>query len=461
LLIDLTNARTAASQILVAQSSSTTDRIDPRIVENAGYITPAPTFLATIFHSLEERQHVAAADRVVIDAGDDKHLHPGMQLTIMRPATAVYQPTTSQFLGTSVIVLGAATVERVLPTTAIIRILYAFDAIQPGDFVQPFVAPQPIVTDAAAAPQRQHIQGTIIATKDDKVAVGLGDVVYIDRGTQHGVTIGDRFSILQAVQTVAHPVWQRTVELPSQPLGILEVIAVREHTATAFITASQREFAVGDGVELRLPLDDDQAAAGTPQESETTAAALTTQAIAYRSRLLPCLEAAHHAIRVAATAGANPENLAAAQQALTRAEALLEGTAILLDQGNTEQVLSQLRMVESDCLAAQELSTEARLLATSRLPAQPEQYRVRRGDTLWSISGQAQIYLNPLMWPILYKANRQHVPDPDRIFPQQFLAIPRHLSQEEISLAIQRARTRGVWRQGDGQDTYILEGIRR
>jgi nucleoid-associated protein YgaU len=166
-------------------------------------------------------------------------------------------------------------------------------------------------------------------------------------------------------------------------------------------------------------------------------------------------------MRVAAAAGANPEDLAAAQQVLTRAEALLEGTTILLDQGNTEQALSQLRMVESDCLTAQELSTEARLLATSRLPAQPEQYRVRRGDTLWNISGQAQIYRNPLMWPILYKANRQHVPDPDRIFPQQFLTIPRHLSQEEVSLAIQRARTRGVWRQGDGQDTYVLEGIRR
>jgi nucleoid-associated protein YgaU len=166
-------------------------------------------------------------------------------------------------------------------------------------------------------------------------------------------------------------------------------------------------------------------------------------------------------MRTAAAAGVNPAALIAAQQALTRAEASLERAEILFNQGQAEQTLSQLRLVESDCLTAQELSVEARLLTASRSPVHPEQYHVRRGDTLWSISGQERIYRNPLMWPILYRANRQQLPDPDRIFPQQILAIPRHLSQEEISSAIQRARTRGSWRQGDGQDVYILEGVRR
>jgi nucleoid-associated protein YgaU len=133
----------------------------------------------------------------------------------------------------------------------------------------------------------------------------------------------------------------------------------------------------------------------------------------------------------------------------------------LLVQGQVEPAFTQFRMVEADCLTAQELGTEVRLLTGGRQPAQLDQYHVMRGDSLWSISGQERIYRNPLMWPILYKANRQRLRDPDRLFPQQILAIPRHLSQEEISTAIQRARTRGPWRQGDGQDTYILEGARR
>ena len=458
-LVGLTSNRATASQILMPQTLPAADKIHPRVVESAGYLTPAPTFLATIFHSLEDRQHVAAADRVVIDAGEDKQLSPGMQLTVIRSVTAVSQPATSQLLGTTVVIMGTAVVERVQPTTAIIRILYAFDAIQPGDFVKPFVPPQPIVANTAYSPQSRRLRGTIVATKDDKVAVGLGDIVYLDQGTQHGVVLGDRFNILWEGQTVEHPVL-RTVGLPPQVLGTVDIIEVRNRTSTGLITASQREFAVGDPVELRLPFDDDQAAARL-QESEAAAASLATQAVAYRSRLLPCLEAARQALHTAATAGVNPVELSAAQQALRRAEAARERAEILLDQGQTEQALSELRLLESDCLTAQELSTEARLLAVSRMPAQPEQYRVRRGDTLWSISGQETIYRNSLLWPILYKANRQQLRDPDLIFPQQILAVPRHLSQEEISAAIRRARARGSWRQGDGQDVYILEGIRR
>jgi nucleoid-associated protein YgaU len=451
-LAGLTSSRAAAAQLLIPQTLPPADTIHPRVVESAGYLTPAPTFLATIFHSLEDRQHVAAADRVVIDAGEDKQLSPGMQLTIIRPATTVTQPVTNQLLGTTVVTMGTAVVERVQPTTAIIRILYAFDAIQPGDFVKPFVAPQPIVANTTY--QTRSIQGTIVATKDDKVAVGLGDIVYIDQGKQQGVMLGDRFNILSVGQAVAHPVWQRTVGLPPQVLGTLDILEVRDRTATALITASQREFAVGDPVALRQPFGDDQMA-------EAAEASLATQAVAYRSRLLPCLEAARQALQAAVAAGVQPPELSAAQQALMRAEAARQRAEALLDQGQTEQALSELRQLESDCLTAQELSTEARLLTVGRMPAQPEQYRVRRGDTLWSISGQETIYRNSLLWPILYKANRQQIRDPDLIFPQQILAVPRHLSQEEMSTAIRRARTRGSWRQGDGQDVYILEGIRR
>jgi hypothetical protein len=348
--------------------------------------------------------------------------------------------------------VGTAVVEYVQPTIAFIRILHAFDAVQPGDLVTPFVASSPALTNASYPAQPRAIKGVIVATKDDKVAVGPGDVVYLDQGKQQGVGMGDRFNILQESHMVEHPVWQRTVQLPPQVLGILEIIDVRDRTSTALITSGQREFAVGTPVELRHPVNGDQ----------TTASGLTqADLMAYRKQLLPCLEAAYQAMRDAEAAGVSPPELTTAQQALLHAEMVLERAEALLEQGDAEQALAQFRQAEADCLTAQELSTEARLLAASRLPTQPDQYRVLRGDTLWSISGKPTIYRNPLMWPIIYKANQQQIPDPDRIFPQQLLAIPRYLSQEEITLAIQRARARGPWRQGDGRDVYILEGIKR
>jgi LysM domain len=451
LLIGVANSRATTAQLRMPAAEPAAARIHPRVVESAGYIAPTPAPLAMIFHSLEERQHVATGDRVVIDAGEDKHLQPGMHLTIIRSLIEVTQPTTQQLLGTTMVPVGTAVVEYVQPTIAFIRILHAFDAIQPGDLVTPFAAPPPALSNASYPAQTRAIKGVIAATKDDKVAVGLGDIVYLDQGKQHGVGIGDRFNILQESQMVEHPVLHRAVQLPPQVLGTLEIIDVRDRTSTALIMSGQREFAVGAPVELRHPVNGDQTASGLTQADLT----------AYRKQLLPCLEAAYQAIRAAEAAGVSPPELTTAQQALLHAEAALERAEALLEQGYAEQALAQLRLAEADCMTAQELSTEARLLAASRLPAQPDQYRVLRGDTLWSISGKPTIYRNPLMWPIIYKANQQQIPDPDRIFPQQLLAIPRYLSQEEITLAIQRARTRGPWRQGDGRDVYILEGIKR
>ncbi|MFQ5626314.1 MAG: LysM peptidoglycan-binding domain-containing protein [Methyloligellaceae bacterium] len=64
------------------------------------------------------------------------------------------------------------------------------------------------------------------------------------------------------------------------------------------------------------------------------------------------------------------------------------------------------------------------------------------------------------MWPMLYRANRDQIRDPDLIFPKQIFAIPRGYSREEADMAIHRARKRGPWRLGDGPDVYILEGVR-
>jgi hypothetical protein len=459
-LATLASGQTTAAQILIPKTEPAASPIHHRVVESGGYIATTPAFLATIFHSLAERRHIAADDRAVIDAGVDKRLQPGMQLTIIRPATEISQPVTNQFLGTTILTVGTALVEHVQPTTAVVRILHAFDAIQIGDLVKPFAAPQPIITPTGYALQARSIQGIIVATKDDKVAAGVGDIVYLDRGKRQGVVLGDRFNVLGESLTVEHPVRQRLVNLPPQILGTLDIIDVQERTATALITAGQREFAVGDPVELVLPPHGDLATAAQRLESETSAVSLA-QATAYLLQLFPCLDAARQALHAAQVAGVHPAELTVAQQAITQAETLLKQADILLAQGQTEQAMAQLRTIETDCLTAQESSTEARLLAASRQPAQPDRYRVQRGDTLWSISGQPTIYHNALMWPILYRANRQQLRDPDLIYPQQLLAVPRQLSQEEITTAIQRARTRGSWRLGDGQDAYILEGVKR
>ena len=59
-------------------------------------------------------------------------------------------------------------------------------------------------------------------------------------------------------------------------------------------------------------------------------------------------------------------------------------------------------------------------------------YRVVRGDHLWGIAKKKEHYGNGFAWPIIYKANRDQIKNPDLIYPDQVFKIPP-LSEEEKS----------------------------
>ena len=70
---------------------------------------------------------------------------------------------------------------------------------------------------------------------------------------------------------------------------------------------------------------------------------------------------------------------------------------------------------------------------------------VQAGDSLWKICQEARVYNNPLIWPIVYKANRSQIRDPDLIYPGQKFIIPRELGGEAIDEAALEAKNRGPW----------------
>ncbi len=59
-------------------------------------------------------------------------------------------------------------------------------------------------------------------------------------------------------------------------------------------------------------------------------------------------------------------------------------------------------------------------------------YKVVRGDHLWGIAKKKEHYGNAFAWPIIYKANRDQIKDPDLIYPNQVFKVPP-LSDEEKS----------------------------
>lgn len=93
-------------------------------------------------------------------------------------------------------------------------------------------------------------------------------------------------------------------------------------------------------------------------------------------------------------------------------------------------------------LRAQELKiaeAAAKVVVTTRKPhardvalPQPASYTVRRGETLPQIAGRFEIYNDSLLWPLIYRANRDQIRDPKRLWPGQVLIIPRHLNRDDV-----------------------------
>jgi nucleoid-associated protein YgaU len=97
---------------------------------------------------------------------------------------------------------------------------------------------------------------------------------------------------------------------------------------------------------------------------------------------------------------------------------------------------------KEEALAEERKRCEERLLAKTPAPIAPaappeEFYDVRGGDCLWNIAKTA--YGDPFQWPVIFKANRDKIHNPNLIYPKQRLKVPRDVTQDEIKRAIEEA----------------------
>jgi nucleoid-associated protein YgaU len=117
------------------------------------------------------------------------------------------------------------------------------------------------------------------------------------------------------------------------------------------------------------------------------------------------------------------DDLAAAQRGFEESAADAEARASQA-QGAIPGLESQLAGVNSELSS---LEGEVRTLQAEldREKSKPRQYTVVSGDNLWNISGMEKIYADPIKWPRIYRANRDQIVDPNLIYPDWVLKIPR------------------------------------
>jgi nucleoid-associated protein YgaU len=121
-----------------------------------------------------------------------------------------------------------------------------------------------------------------------------------------------------------------------------------------------------------------------------------------------------------------------AQQELQIAQSLV---------GLNNQQLGVVRAAEVSLLRGEGRSVYATLKRfNAERAAASKSYAVERNDTLWSIAGKPHIYDNPRLWPLIWNANRDRLPDPKQLRTGQQLKIKPNPTVKEVVEALEYSR---------------------
>lgn len=158
----------------------------------------------------------------------------GDRFFAIRSIKKVRHPKTGKSLGHQIRVTGILEVigmdgkDNNVPKA---KITTAFEDLQIGDGLMPYTEVEaPLVPDTVRTPD---IRGYIIESYLNSKMISEGDIVYLDKGQNDGLKVGDAFSAL--VQT---PVERST--------GKIQVISLKPKTSVAVILKSEQDINIGD-----------------------------------------------------------------------------------------------------------------------------------------------------------------------------------------------------------------------
>lgn len=191
----LAAAASASAQSTVALTPRTTL---PAHVMCTDWLVPAlpmPVVRIAGAHHFDQRQALSRGDLVVLSRAPGDGLVVGERYLVRRlpvgsntflPKSGGYVPIRTP---------GWVTIAALDEINAVAHVDHACDAIEPGDYLEPYVEPVLPTPDAKVAAPDFSERVQILPGLEGRTIFANGDIFSIARGTEHGVARGARFAI--------------------------------------------------------------------------------------------------------------------------------------------------------------------------------------------------------------------------------------------------------------------------
>ncbi len=211
-----------------------------------GFIATKPIFpLGLIVATKDPVLNVSEGDTIFIRLEPREEAKIGDRFSIARLDKMVDHPATKARVGQLVRIIGEVLVTGRKNDQLTAQVTKSFIAINPGDIVIP---PFQILPRNLPVRLTGKIEGSLLATADEAENLTSGEVVYFDRGSKHGVIVGDLFSIYQpAFEYVEGGTLHRSKNILAK-VGEAIAVVVSEETSSAVITISLQGIHVGDKI---------------------------------------------------------------------------------------------------------------------------------------------------------------------------------------------------------------------
>ena len=201
---------------------------------------PMPLRVTGSQDSFVRRTH-APGDLVTINAGTRNGIDVGQEFYTRRLLTGVRQPVSRRTPAT-VRTTGWIRVYAVDETMSLATITHACDTVDVNDYLEPLVLPQPVIPSADRPKAQRENYGRVLVGVDRRRAFGKDDFFVVDRGSDHGVTLGTQFVIYRDKRVDRNFLFE---------LGEAFAVEVKPESSTLRITKASDAVLAGDYVAMR------------------------------------------------------------------------------------------------------------------------------------------------------------------------------------------------------------------
>ncbi|MBT3366477.1 MAG: hypothetical protein HN472_00550 [Nitrospina sp.] len=264
---------------------------------NAGYITPGLDPVGKVAKLFEQKLGSSGPDEVYVDIGKRQGIEKGDRFTVYTLDRYIYHPvlpgrkyerleefTQAEFgrrighssrefadqppgkpIGHRVLIHGVLEITEAGEKYSSARAVKSYESIEIGNLLMPYQKFED--QTSLSSETNKSIEGFIIATKRDKIAIGHDHIIYIDKGWEDEVRPGDKFEVY-TVPTIDENTWYQIFEKSNEPifpslekrdktpllpfvLGEIKVIATQKKTATAIVVKSNIEMGIGNPIRFK------------------------------------------------------------------------------------------------------------------------------------------------------------------------------------------------------------------